>query len=543
MSEYLAIGLFPLLGLALFLLVGALAYNALSKTVLLYGPPKPGQKMWGIVTIPDGDAWSVVMSSGKVTQLLGPTTAPLFGACLTQMQLIVANEKEYIRVQFRDGHSEIKRGPVAVREDTTIHARIDKLPALTLGSAEILVVYRKSKPAAAASATQQPSSTETAQPLSATQPPLHSMLREVVRGPMLYMPECASEYVHEFAWHGHDPSGDTQGLCRKRPNALRFSKLRNAPMQTYIDVENARTNDDALLTIRLMLFFKIESVAHMLDSTNDPIAELLNGVSSDIIEFTSAGSFETFKDSAEQLNGMGVYKNLLERAALIGLSVSKVRTHTSPPGRRRFLACLALGGLLACPRATVPIAARGAPARHIRPCACVPTSAPRRACAAPPSQVVFRGFIAPQRLQKMHDDAIERRTRLVLERETEVQEQAMQNERLSHEQERALVARKMAKEQAAHEAELRAAQFEAEQAETCAAADAKLQQLSAANALEIGHLKKMQSSLQLSPHDVAQILLSKANGPPAKLIQISGAAGGSGSANGGAPFQLVTTDA
>eukprot|EP00966_Prymnesium_polylepis_P026072 600941-Prymnesium_polylepis.2 len=32
------------------------------------------------------------------------------------------------------------------------------------------------------------------------------------------------------------------------------------------------------------------------------------------------------------------------------------------------------------------------------------------------SKVVFRGYMAPQRLQKMHDDAIERRTKLVLER-------------------------------------------------------------------------------------------------------------------------------
>ena len=33
------------------------------------------------------------------------------------------------------------------------------------------------------------------------------------------------------------------------------------------------------------------------------------------------------------------------------------------------------------------------------------------------TKVVFRGYGAPQRLQKMHDDAIERRTKLVLDRD------------------------------------------------------------------------------------------------------------------------------
>ena len=86
---------------------------------------------------------------------------------------------------------------------------------------------------------------------------------------------------------------------------------------------------------------------------NDPIAEIINSVTADVIGFCSVRSFEQFKESAEQLNMIGVYQNLTTRAAGLGLNVSKV---------------------------------------------------------------VFRGYMAPQRLQKMHDDAIERRTKLVLER-------------------------------------------------------------------------------------------------------------------------------
>ena len=104
----------------------------------------------------------------------------------------------------------------------------------------------------------------------------------------------------------------------------------------------------------------------MIDATNDPIAEVINSVSADVIGFCSARSFEQFKESAEQLNMLGVYQNLTSRATSLGLTVSKV---------------------------------------------------------------VFRGYMAPQRLQKMHDDAIERRTKLVLERESEIQEQKLKDER------------------------------------------------------------------------------------------------------------------
>lgn len=71
-------------------------------------------------------------------------------------------------------------------------------------------------------------------------------------------PKAASEWCHQFSWHGHDPSGDSQQLARKRPHALRFEKLMLAPSSTYFDVENVRTADDALLTIRLMIFYKLQ---------------------------------------------------------------------------------------------------------------------------------------------------------------------------------------------------------------------------------------------------------------------------------------------
>merc|ERR1719159_1615853 len=193
----------------------------------------------------------------------------------------------------------------------------------------------------------------------------------MIHGPCLHTPLNATEWVHKFTWHGSDPS--TAQVARKIKCALNFEKLRTCPDQTYYDVENVRTKDDALLTVKLMIFFRLKDIDTMLRETHDPIADFVNAVSSDVIEWVSGKSFEEFKAATEEMNNLSVYTQLTSRAKGIGYDVTKV---------------------------------------------------------------VFRGYGAPQRLQKMHDDAIERRTKLALDRETEEQEQHLFDLRLQREGER-----------------------------------------------------------------------------------------------------------
>merc|ERR1711972_876432 len=77
------------------------------------------------------------------------------------------------------------------------------------------------------------------------------------------------------------------------------------------------------------------------------------------------------------------------------------------------------------------------------------------------TKVVFRGYGAPQRLQKMHDDAIERRTKLALERENEEQEQQLQDLKLDRENQRLCKRRQMEAASKTHELELQRAAHEA----------------------------------------------------------------------------------
>merc|ERR1712187_745654 len=137
------------------------------------------------------------------------------------------------------------------------------------------------------------------------------------------------------------------------------------------------------------------------------------------------------------------------------------------------------------------------------------------------TKVVFRGYGAPQRLQTMHDDTIERRTKLALDRENEDQEQKMQDMKLQREEERLRKRQAMEKETKAHERELQKSLFDAQQ-----------QQLLRDRQDRLEHLASMKASLGLSGEQLASYLLACEQGPPAKVIQIQGATKEGCSTNG-----------
>jgi len=181
---------------------------------------------------------------------------------------------------------------------------------------------------------------------------------------------------------------DPRNPQRKTPGALQFVKLRAIPDQMYFDVEGVRTADDALLVIELMVFFELADVEVMLDQTHDPIADFINALAADIVAFVGGASFEEFKQRTEKLNELAIYENLTRRAARIGYTINKV---------------------------------------------------------------VYRGYAASDKLQAMHDDAIETRTGLKLEAETEEQAQELADLKLLREGQRAEKQRQIAREQAEHE--------------------------------------------------------------------------------------------
>lgn len=311
-------------------------------------------------TIDEGDRVLASYRDGRTEVLVGPKRVWNGGVRLRPMIHHVAHPGEFLIVRRTDGGQKHLHGPVDLWEDPREHGSIEKEDVLRLDNKEAVVVYAKDEGGA--------------------------VTRRIVHGPASFVPE-PGEWLHTFSWHGSRWNGVRY---HKVPNALVFQKLWLMPDQMYHDVPDVRTADDALLTVRLMVFFELVDIERMLESTHDPIGDFVNAATSDVIDWVGRYEFDAFKRNTEQLNDLAAYKQLLSRAGQCGYRIHKV---------------------------------------------------------------VYRGYGATEALQRMHDEAIESRTRLQLERATEQQAQELEDAKIERELARTARRREEASAQVGHEIE------------------------------------------------------------------------------------------
>lgn len=322
--------------------------------------------MIGFTTILQGERAAIWHANGSVRFVDGPRRMFLFQQRRERLQRFAAEPGEYLIVRYKDGATEHLPGPAAIWFDPVCHRAIEQGNATKVDANEALVVYRREA---------------------------GGVIRRIVRGPALFVP-TPEEWVHDFSWHGTD---GRQGN-RKVPSALQFTKLRVIPDQMYFDVENVRTADDALVVIKVMVFFELTDIEKMLDQTHDPVADFINALSADTVDFVGGNDFDAFKGKTEALNRLETYPQLVQRAEKIGYRINKV---------------------------------------------------------------VYRGYYASEKLQAMHDGAIECRTKLHLEAETERQAQELADMKLACELDRTVKRQQMEETETRHQTHLRQLQHEA----------------------------------------------------------------------------------
>lgn len=296
-------------------------------------------------TVREGERVRVIYRNGQVEVIRGPRRVWRWGKTFEPMVHHVAHPGEFLIVRFRDGRQEHLGGPAHLWVDPREHLSVQKEDALQIAAKEAIVVYSRDDKSGEVS-------------------------RRVVDGPASFVP-APGEWIHTFSWHGS--RGGDDGY-QKVPNALVFQKLWFLPDQMYHDVHDVRTADDAVITVRLMLFFELVDLPRMLDTTHDPIGDFVNAATSDVVDFTVRHDFESFKRHTERLNDLATYGQLTARASQCGYRINKV---------------------------------------------------------------VYRGYGAPENLQRMHDEAIESRTKLQLERATQQQAQDLEDFKLERDMLRA----------------------------------------------------------------------------------------------------------
>ena len=81
--------------------------------------------------------------------------------------------------------------------------------------------------------------------------------RKVINGPGIFHIQ-PNEWLHKFQWHG--PLAEHKTKYGPNNN---FEILNFAPNQLYYNVEDVRTSDDALITIKLMIFYELNNIDKM----------------------------------------------------------------------------------------------------------------------------------------------------------------------------------------------------------------------------------------------------------------------------------------
>lgn len=308
-------------------------------------------------TVREGERALLVNKHGQGRLVDGPQRVFVINKRFECLPRFSADQKQYLRVKHRDGTIEHMPGPCSLYQNPHRVDSVEVKDSYALDANEVLVVYQRNRDTG-------------------------GVERRVQNGPTVFTPS-ADEWLHEFVWHGTDPNNKT----KKVPGALRFTKLRVIPDQFYFNIEDVRTKDDALIKVKLMVFFELRDIETMLNQTTDPISDFINAVQADVIAFASQLTYEEFMDGSGKLNSLEQYPQLRERSKKIGYEVTKV---------------------------------------------------------------VFRGYHAGDKLQRLHDHAIEKRTHLKVKMEAEQQKQDLTDSTLLNEQQRSVLQQSLQLDQEKH---------------------------------------------------------------------------------------------
>lgn len=272
---------------------------------------------FGKRTVKEGECAAIWQADGRRRVVEGPKRVRLFFAHVRFLNRYVADQHEFLHIQFRDGRKEHRRGPLALFMDPCTHLAMKTREAFRLKANEALVVYSEEEAAvratepkdgvapAAAAANAAPFGAEKESKPGAVQ-------RRVVRGPAVVVP-AAHEWVHEFTW-----SSTKSGSA-----AVSFQVLRTLPDQMEVSCE-VRTSDDAHVTFELLLRFELSDIELMLNATNDPIGDFVRAAEADATCFGASHTYESLLQRLAQLSELDTFPTLRSCMAQTGFELSKV---------------------------------------------------------------------------------------------------------------------------------------------------------------------------------------------------------------------------
>ena len=164
--------------------------------------------MVGKRTVKEGECAAVWDAGGRRHVIAGPRRVRLFFSHVRFLDRHVADTNQYLRVQYRDGRKEHRRGPYALFFDPCVHQSVAVDDAYQLSANEAVVVYREKGAAATVALGEAPSTPSAARTKSSgVLPPAVGVKMAAVgekgaltrtRPPPQYP---SRDQPHSIAWH------------------------------------------------------------------------------------------------------------------------------------------------------------------------------------------------------------------------------------------------------------------------------------------------------------------------------------------------------
>ncbi|KAH3744017.1 hypothetical protein Pelo_14577 [Pelomyxa schiedti] len=117
---------------------------------------------------------------------------------------------------------------------------------------------------------------------------------------------------------------DPRNPAKLIPGARIFQTLSVVPQDFSFSIPEVRTSDSAVLELQFQVFYELVSIEIMLDKTHDPVADFMNSLTADILPFAASLTYEAFLEKTDMLNNLECYHQLTSRASLIGFRITKV---------------------------------------------------------------------------------------------------------------------------------------------------------------------------------------------------------------------------
>jgi len=282
---------------------------------------------FGKRTVKSGECMQVWDVYGKCTTVIGPKLVYLWRSNIRFCSRHSAGVNEYLEIKNRDGTQQNLPGPVSLFFDHVKHESIKTEKALPVAANEAIVVYNEVLAKAADVEAKSTISKEkvafgTSYAHKNNQKSGSTIGRKILCGPLMYIPHV-TERVMQHVWHG-ESKADHPSEVRVLAGLRRLQKIPLLEQQLYYNVRDVKTSDNNSLTIKLMLCYRITDLVEMLDTTNDPVGDVVNAMCADVVAWAASRSYTKTLQETGSLSDLKIFPRLVEACAKTGLTVRKV---------------------------------------------------------------------------------------------------------------------------------------------------------------------------------------------------------------------------